>query len=367
MTHISDFKVFCRSLLESLPYGVMILNQQGLILHMNRNMSFMLNITEPEAENVSFRDVLPREISRTVQQMVDDTTSYGFVMDRRISVNVAEKAEVLMAMSGSILRDEEGQPAGITLICREMTATRELDRMRELDKLKDDFISSVSHDLKNPLSSILGFSDILLEMAKEKDLSEETEYLQIIRQESRRLSGMIGQMLSLARIESGMLHLKVGKVVLKEVVSEVLKVLSVQSKGKHDFRAEMDDEIPELWLDREEISRVIMNLVSNAMKYSPEGGPVTVRGFVRGENVHLEVHDKGIGMSEETLSHMFEKFFRETGGEAQRVPGTGLGLVITKGIVEAHGGTISVESAVGDGSVFSVILPLWLRDKKPSA
>jgi signal transduction histidine kinase len=269
-----------------------------------------------------------------------------------------------MSLSGSFLQSDDKPHNEIVVVCREMSARQEIERMKELEKLKTDFMSSITHDLKAPLTSIIGYADLLLETSKEGMTAEEIEYVSIIKQEGVRLTRMINDILNATRIEYGRLQLSPEQVFLKDIIEEVVKKFGIH-KDKFNFTVTADSSLPQLWLDRELIERVFMNLVSNAVKYSPDGGSIKVDIYVQGQNVRVDVIDSGIGLSPESLSHIFEKFFRVRSEATKGIGGTGLGLVIVKGIVEAHGGSMTVSSTHGQGSIFSVILPLALERHKP--
>ena len=351
------------SVIEALPYGVILIDLEGNVLGINRNISFMLNISETAPCQKHYTDILDESLKVIFEELIRETKKLGAVLERQVEIFLFGTVSIFVGISGSVLKDGEGSPFGIIITCREMTATQELERMRELDKLKSDFISMVSHDLKSPLTSICGYADVLLQFSGEEFNNEETEYLQIIKKEGLRLTKMINNMLNVAAIESGTIHLNLEETALKDIILEVIKISAVD-EGKYDFSVTLAPEIPILRLDKEQMVRVFLNLVNNAVKYSPNGGSIKVEGYIKEKNVCVDVSDNGIGMSQETLSHLFEKFFRANSEEVKEIKGTGLGLVIIKGIVEAHGGCIVVKSQAGEGSTFSVILPYRLSTHK---
>jgi signal transduction histidine kinase len=365
---ISDdnLKSFFHNFIESLPCGVMILDGCGNIVDLNRNISFMMNILGSEPVGSHYSSLLGPKLKNIFDKLMEGIMAQGFVLDLEAPLSVGTESEVMLSLSGSFLLDEDKPRNEVIVFCREMTARQEIERMRQLEKLKNDFISSITHDLKAPLTSVIGYSDLLLETCADKLQPEEAEYLGIIKQEGMRLTRMINDILNVAKIESGKLQLKPEQIHIKEIIDEVMKVAGAQ-KDKYSFEASIDNSIPNLWMDKELITRVVMNLVSNAIKYSPQGGQVKVSAYILEENLRIDVSDQGMGMSEESLAHLFEKFFRVKSDATKGISGTGLGLVITKGIVEAHGGSMNVASQLGKGSTFSVILPLSLQSHKPDA
>ncbi len=357
---------FFHNFIESLPGGVMILDEHGKIVDLNRNISFMLNILGADATGSHYSGLLSPKLKGIFDKLLEAIRTQGFILDMEAPLSVGTESEVLLSLSGSFLLMEDAPCKEIIVFCREMTARQEIERMRQLEKLKNDFISSITHDLKAPLTSVIGYADLLLETASEKLEDAEKEYLSIIKQEGTRLTRMINDILNVAKIESGRLQLKSELISINPIVDEVIKIANV-AKDKYKFSASIEEGLPELWLDGELITRVIMNLVSNAVKYSPDGGEIKVVGYKKEENLRIDVIDQGMGMSQESLEHLFEKFFRVKSDKMKGISGTGLGLVITRGIVEAHGGTMTVSSQLGKGSIFSVILPLSLAQHKPDS
>jgi len=358
------FKNFVSNLLESLSYGIMIIDPQGKILALNRNLSFMLNIPSLDVIDQHYRNVLNPKIALTFDEVLQDTTSMGFVMDRQINVSVVGEIEVKMALATSALRDDGGNLFAITIVCREMTATKELERMRELSKLKAEFIASVSHDLKSPLTSIVGYADLLIDLAKDNKNESQEQFAHTIKDEGMRLAQMIDDILHVAKLESNSLQLKPEQIAIPRMVDDILKILSGHDK-KFKFTAHFDEHFPQLWVDPNQMKRVFFNLISNAMKYSPNGGEIRIEGRHFADSIQIDFIDQGIGMSPENLSRLFEKFFRVKSEATRGIKGTGLGLTIVKKVAEAHGGTATVKSELQKGSTFTVILPTRLITEKP--
>jgi len=227
-------------------------------------------------------------------------------------------------------------------------------RLRELDRLKDEFIATVSHELRTPLTSISGY----IELAREQAEPELRGYLEIAERNTLRLLALVNDLLLVARIKSGHLELEPGEVEVGDLVTEY--VASAEPDGAAGNVA-LRTHLPEGGLavraDRRRLGQVLDNLISNAIKFSPDGGAVDVTVAVHEGAVRIEVADVGIGIAEEEQAQLFERFFRAQSALDRQIPGTGLGLYICKAIVDAHGGTITVRSAVGEGSSFAVDLP----------
>jgi signal transduction histidine kinase len=244
-----------------------------------------------------------------------------------------------------------------------VTLQRELSQKnRDLERLnaeKNQLLGAVAHDLRNPLSVILDYSDFLLAAASDRLQPDECEYLHEIHNSSRFMLAMVGDLLNLSAVEAGRLNLDRRTVELEVLVQRVLKLLRPQAERKGMMLTlEYTQPPPRVWADEFKTQQVVTNLVSNAIKYSPAGAPTQVRLFQAGEMAVVEVADHGQGIPAAEVANLFKPYSRTsvqtTGGESS----TGLGLAICRRIVEGHGGEISVTSTVGQGATFRFTLPL---------
>ena len=231
------------------------------------------------------------------------------------------------------------------------------ERLRELDRMKDQFVSVVSHELRTPLTSIVGYLELVLE-GEAGDLNEEQEqFLRIVDRNCDRLNQLVDEILFIARVDAGRFTLAPESVDLGDLAEAAVKSAQAAAKRKGiEVRLSAEDGLPPLWADPTRLTQVLDNLLSNAVKFTQEGGIVRVSVARREALPHIEVADTGVGIPADEVGRLFERFFRAS--TAATVPGTGLGLSIVKQIVEAHGGTISVESEEGVGTTFFVDLPL---------
>ncbi|HSN73725.1 MAG TPA: ATP-binding protein [Anaerolineae bacterium] len=239
---------------------------------------------------------------------------------------------------------------------RAMPQDQRLATMSELARMTD-LISTLAHEMRTPLTSIKGYSTALL--MEDVTFSPETrrEFLQFIDAECDVLETLIHDFLESSIIDAGMLRLEIQPVklppLLKGVVDDIARRTQV-----HRFVVDFSRRFPILDADPDRIAQVLRNLLDNAVKYSPEGGLIVVRGEVREEEVVISVADQGVGLTPEHLNRLFEKYFRARSGPARHVAGTGLGLRIARAIVEGHGGRIWAESQLGVGTTFYFTLPL---------
>src|SRR5919106_4039102 len=228
--------------------------------------------------------------------------------------------------------------------------------IQEANRLKTEFVSMVSHEMRTPLTSIQGYAELMLE--DERTVEEQRESLTIVKNSSDRLLGLINDLLDLSRIEAGRVDLHRTRLDLARLIPEVAGSLRPLIEAKRQrLRLDLGDALPAVWADADRVTQILTNLISNAHKYTLVEGSITVAarrddGFVR-----VDVSDTGIGLSPEDQAQLFTKFFRVHDRSPQAGGGTGLGLVITRSLVELHGGRITVSSVPGQGSTFSFFLP----------
>jgi signal transduction histidine kinase len=251
------------------------------------------------------------------------------------------------------VRDERGGFVGRIWTLREVT------RERELDRLKDEFVATVSHELRTPLTSMMGFLEMLREGEAGRLSEEQDRFLAIVYRSSERLQRLVGDLLFVARLDANGLQLEFADVRLDDVVAESVENVAALARAREiDLRLE-PGALPPVRGDRERLSQLVANLLSNALKFTPAGGTVTARTAHDDDGkVSVEVEDTGIGIPAAEQDRLFQRFFRSSTATEQAIPGTGLGLVIAKAIVEGHGGSISLRSVVGEGTCFRVELPL---------
>jgi len=241
------------------------------------------------------------------------------------------------------------QPTGVVLVLRDVT------QERKQEELKRGVISTVSHQLKSPLTSIRMAVHLLLEEKIGSLTPKQTELLVAAREDSDRLHSILNNLLDISRIESGKVEMNFRKVSSHSMVFEALEPFQMDFKDRNvTLGTELQDDLPEVWADTARMNHVFANLLSNALRYTPPGGKVTVLGKADEEWVQFSVSDSGRGIPSQYLARIFEQFFRVPDQETET--GAGLGLAIVKEIVEAHGGTVKVESRLGEGSTFTFTL-----------
>ena len=245
--------------------------------------------------------------------------------------------------------DSQGQPTGLVLVLKDVT------QMRQQDELKMGIISTVSHQLKTPLTSIRMAIHLLLEDSTGSLTNKQVELLLAAREESDRLHKILNNLLDISRIESGKATMKFQEVYPNGLVLDAIErfAFAAQDKGV-SLKANLETALPNVWADPTQIGHVFSNLLTNALRYTDAGGDITISATADNDGVQFRVTDTGRGIPPEHLAHIFERFFRVP--EQASEPGAGLGLAIVKEIVEAHGGTVTADSLGGKGSAFTFTL-----------
>jgi signal transduction histidine kinase len=277
--------------------------------------------------------------------------------------SAALSALVLLRLAG-LIRSLDGLRRAETAARTESeSARRQLalqnEQLREADRIKDEFVALISHDLRTPLTSIMGYLELILDDANVTD--EQRGYLDVVDRNANRLLHLVNDLLFVARLEAGQLELQRSDLDLASVVRQsVAEAKPRAAAGGIELTCQAGD-VPAVQADRGRMFQLLDNLVSNAIKFTPAGGDVRVSLTPVNGVVRLEVSDTGVGIASAEQRHLFERFFRASTASDLQIPGTGLGLYIARAIVEAHGGSIDVRSELGEGTSFRVELPTGAR------
>jgi two-component system sensor histidine kinase KdpD len=226
---------------------------------------------------------------------------------------------------------------------------------RQTEKLHSALLNSISHDLKTPLVSITGALSTLLDNKSKLDARQQTELLRTACIESERLNRIVNNILDMTRTESGVLIISKKPCDFRDFIGACLEQLK-DKIGSRNIKTNIPDNIPEVPVDFPYMLKALLNVIDNALKYSPDGSPIEIEASFAGDKVRVSVRDYGCGIANDDLGRIFDKFYRAQ--RAQNIPGTGLGLSISKNIIEAHGGYIRAENIPGQGAVFIIELPL---------
>lgn len=322
-------------MVEGMSEGAVMFDEQDRIVIMNTVAKEMLG------ENIDLIGPL-EEIKKYHSQ------------PRILEINLEKPFPRIIHSEATCISDETGRSQGIVVLLRDVT------REREIDEMKSDFVSVVSHELRTPLAAMKGATDNLLDGIAGKLNSPQQECLLITQRNINRLSRLISDLLDISRIEAGRIQLNKQPVDLVGLIKEVLNIFQETAK-ENDLKltTHFDSELPKVWADPDKITQVVTNLLGNALKFTPAGGQITIRAASSPDFIQVDVMDTGLGISRQDLEKIFDKFYQVIRSDTPgRTKGTGLGLPISKGIIEKHGGKIWVESELGKGSKFSFTLPI---------
>ncbi len=247
------------------------------------------------------------------------------------------------------LLDERGELRGAVHIAHDITEQKKMER------LKDEMISSVSHEMRTPLTAMLGFTEFLLE--HEVPPEQQRDYLQTVHRETERLTELIGNFLDLQRMKSDMESYRPEPFDISSLLEEAAHLFSIASKI-HRIRVQCPPNLPKALGDFQRLQQVMKNLLSNAIKYSPAGGAVTLGAGREGEKIVVWVKDEGVGIPPEALEKVFNRFYRVNNDNRRKPGGVGLGLALVREVIRLHGGEVWVESSVGKGTTFFFSLPV---------
>ena len=247
---------------------------------------------------------------------------------------------------------------------------RRITRLEELDELKSQFLSIASHELRTPITAVSGFAQLAVRSLEERlktappadpdwqrDLGRLVRQLNVIQDQSAKLGRLVRELLDVSRIQSGRLEFRIAPVNVVDLVRGVAEQMRLATPA-HTLKVDANGDAPMVSGDRDHLEQVVGNLLDNAMKYSPGGGEVTIKVSTEGDEARIVIEDSGIGIPPDQLSKVFDLFYRTAEAETRRTPGLGLGLYITRGIVERHGGRIWMESESGKWTRATVALPL---------
>ena len=346
-----------RAVLDAASEAMILVSPDRHFLSINREFTELFGFS---AESILGRrfDDLQTEVERAFtnpadfRALVAGTTSDTEQQFTRIVAQRWPESRELELFSTPV-RTPDSEYLGRLYVFRDVTHEREVDRM------KSEFVSLVSHELRTPLTSIKGYIDLLMDGDAGELTEEQQEYLEIAKNNADRLVALINDLLDVSRIESGRMELNRTPLDLTHLIADAAQSLRPQLEAKGQrLVLELNEKLPTVLGDADRVTQILTNLLSNAYKYTPAGGTITVAAQAGEKDcICVDVRDTGIGLSAEEQGKLFTKFFRAKNRTTQEVGGTGLGLTISRSLVEMHGGEMTVASTPDEGSTFSFTLP----------
>ncbi len=380
---LRDQQFYTRSLIESNIDALMATDLEGIITDVNKQMEALTGCTRDELVGAPFKNYFtdPERAEAGIKQVLDE----GKVTNYELTARSRSGKETVVSYNAITFFDRDRRLLGVFASARDMTHLKRLEtaqklledqlrnkidveeqyrRVQEANRLKSEFLANMSHELRTPLNGIIGFSEILHDAKAGAINDQQKEYLGDILSSGRHLLQLINDILDLSKVESGKMEFRSEPLDLVKLVGEVRDVVRTMTAQKRiRFESEISPAVAGVVGDGGKLKQVLYNYLANALKFTADEGKVVVRIVPEdGNSFRLEVIDTGIGISKEGISRLFVEFQQLDSSMSKKHQGTGLGLALTKRIVEAQGGRVGVESEPGKGSTFFAVLPLHARE-----
>jgi PAS domain S-box-containing protein len=370
---LRDSEEKLQRMFESVADGITVSDLNGVIIDANERASQVLGTdSKEELLGKSQFEFIPQHYHREARARMQQGLERGVLIRMEHPIVRADGSELPGEISASVLKDASGSPTGFITIIRDITERKQAEELKAVvraaelaNQVKSEFLASMSHELRTPLNAIIGFSQVLQEQYF-GDLNEkQKEYVGDVLESGQHLLSLINDILDLSKIEAGKMELELSRVKIKDLLENSL-IMIKEKALKHcislDIHNKGDLEGLEIMADERRLKQVMFNLLSNAIKFTPDGGALAIEGRKDGKEFIISVSDTGIGIASREQEKIFEDFYQARGRIQDKTPGTGLGLPITKRIVEMHGGRIWVESeGLGKGSRFTFTIPIGAR------
>ncbi len=346
-------RLLTQDILNTLHEGILLVDQNGKVLQVNDQVCQLLECKDPVTLinapfsnwTKDFEKVV--ENNRELLDFYQDALMNNSSKEQSFIYHIKEPMKrVIHVYCEPLFRNK--QKIGTVLVHRDITKEFEVDQM------KSEFVSTVSHELRTPLASVLGFTELLLH--KELKPERQKKYLTTIYQEAKRLTALINDFLDVQRMEAGKQSYEKKYEDIIPIIKGVIETNQVNSK-EHSIKLINNASETIILCDKDKISQVFNNLISNAIKYSPDGGDVILTVFEEDEYLKVDIRDQGLGIPTDAIPNLFQKFYRIDNSDRRKIGGTGLGLAIVKEIVEAHEGYVGVRSSLKEGSTFTITFP----------
>ncbi|HHW02973.1 MAG TPA: cell wall metabolism sensor histidine kinase WalK [Thermoanaerobacterales bacterium] len=342
---LDDRTTKMEAILSGMVDGVIAVDNTGRILLVNPMAEKIFNIS---ARNASGRHLIEVIRNYELNEFINTCLKQGITSVKEL---ILLPGEQILRVHVSPFRDYSGKTFGIVAVIRDIT------ELRRLEKIRSDFVANVSHELRTPLTSIKGFVETLLDGAY-KDPHLAKRFLNIIDFETGRLCRLINDLLDLSQLETNQIKLNMEIVKLPGIIEEIMMIFEARLREKDlSFSTQFPENLPGVKADPDWLRQVFINLVDNAVKYTPNNGKIWIEAEEKNNNfIEIRVCDTGIGIPKQDIPRLFERFYRVDKARSRQIGGTGLGLSIVKHIIKSLGGEIRVESKVGEGSKFILLL-----------
>ena len=386
---LRDQQYYTRSLIESNIDALMAIDPRGIITDVNKQAEALTGCTRDELIGAPFRNFFtePALVDSGIRRVLAE----GKVTEHELTARSRDGIRTVVSFNASTFHDRDRTLKGVLVAVRDITERKRFEltlrqknaELEGANRLKSEFLANMSHELRTPLNAIIGFSEVLADGLLGELTEAQRRFIGDIFGSGKHLLSLINDILDLSKVEAGMMALDLEMVPLSALFANCLSIIREKAASRHiRLSVESVDELGAIQADTRKLKQIVYNLLANAVKFTAEGGTVTVQAHRVGQDevgrldgkwkgrslpqpangftefVRISVTDTGIGISPEGLDLLFRPFSQVDGGLARRFEGTGLGLAMVKQLVELHGGTVAAESAVGEGSRFTVWLPV---------
>ncbi|HYE81809.1 MAG TPA: ATP-binding protein [Clostridia bacterium] len=336
------------AIVKSIPDPLIVLDTSYRILLLNDTCEMFFGVEEKKVLKKHFLEAIRNE---EVFEIVSNAFEDNVEMDDRI-IRIEQKEEYYFNVIVTMIKDRESKVTGLIILLKDVT------QLKQLEKARTDFVSTISHEFKTPLTSIMMGTSMVLDGSMGVLNEEQQDVLNTIKEDGERLTRLVNDLLELSRIESGSSAFNMEPCSIETVIDNSVKQFAIQAAHKNvSINTRIEEKMPEVSIDNEKITWVFNNLIGNALKYTNPGDEIIINAFIENRKLIVSVEDNGIGIPEEFQEKIFDKYV-QVGGQDLEARGTGLGLAVVKEIINTHGGEIWCESQMDTGSTFTFTLPL---------
>ena len=348
MTEVTADRNRLSTIFTCMVEGVIDVDMEQNILHINEAAARLLDVGEKTSVGKPLWEIIRNQ---EIISALDEAIKNQSINKTQIRLS-RDSVQRVVDIYAASLSDDEGAPIGAVLVLHDITDLKNLERVRT------DFVANASHELKTPITAIRGLTETIL---GDDEVEKDTliHFIERVHSQSLRLSQLVGDLMAISRLESTQASEEFTRINFSDLVRQAVKAAQTPAEvAGHKLEAEIHEGDIEIMGERQNLSQLVDNLIDNAIKYTPDPGNVSVKLWQEGGTAILEVKDTGIGISPQFQQRVFERFYRVDKARSQSLGGTGLGLSIVKNITEKHGGSVSVNSQLGNGSTFTLRLPI---------
>jgi PAS domain S-box-containing protein len=345
MDNLAVEKGRIESMVKSMDDAVVAVDKENRIVMLNRNGEDIFDVSTEVAVGRQIKEVIK---DKSIADNFNIVAAIKSSAKIEVKIKRGNKEHIFAAVFAPIM-DDRGETAGVVAVFRDITD------IKELDKMKSEFLNMVSHELRTPLTPIQAYSELM--MVRNVPEEKVKKYADIINKETQRLGSLIGDLLDLSRIESGKgLSLSLEDIDFRDILKTVYETFK-NASPKHKIILTIPEKSEKIKVDKNKMIQVMTNLLSNALKYSPDGGNIWIEMHETDDRIFVTVRDEGLGISKTDLPKVFDKFYRVENEKVKKIGGTGIGLPIVKHMLDLHNGGIEVKSEEGKGSEFTFYVP----------